>query len=581
MRSLKDMFALTDKGAKDLKKAAASSVVADLTMMIPVGLMLMVVIELIQPLLGNPMKELNVWLFTGAAILVAAIIFAVQHMQYNACYLSAYEESANRRVTLAESLRMLPLSFFGKRDLADLTTTAMNDCTSLEATFSHSIPQLIGSVVAISVVCISLVFFDWRMALSLFAMLPVALLFVFGSKKIQDKHSRRIIEARNAASDGVQECLEGVSVVKAYDADGAIQKGLWDKFRNLEKASSIGEFAAGIFVQAGQVVLQLGIALMVLIGTMLLTDGTIDIIKFLLFVFVSSRIFDPLSIALMRIAEVFNARVKIERMREINDYPKQTGKTDPQIKGSDVVFKDVRFSYNADEVLHGITFEAKQGEVTALVGPSGSGKSTISKLAARFWDVDSGTITLGGEDVDSVDPETLLKNFSIVFQDVVLFNDTVMNNIRIGKADATDEEVLAAAKAAQCDDFVQKLPLGYDTEIGENGSTLSGGERQRISIARALLKDAPVVLLDEATASLDVENETKIQEAISNLVRSKTVMVIAHRMRTVAGADRIVVLEDGNVVEEGDHKSLMDKNGLYRKMVDLQSESAKWTPTSG
>ena len=577
MRSIKDMFELTDKGAKDLKKATIASALVDLSLMLPVWLLLLVVIELINPLLGRPTNEMDICIYMAAAIGIVVVMYLVNRIQYDTSYVSAYSESANRRVAVAESLRRLPLSFFAKRDLADLTNTVMNDATQIEQTFSHTVPQMFGSLVSLVIVGIMLTIYDWRLGLSLFACLPISLLLIFGTRKYQDRLSSNAIRVSLRASDSIQESLEGMRVIKGYGMDEKVLKGLRERFDDIHRASFGAELRIGLLIAAGATILRIGMAIVVLVGVYLLTQGGLDVIKLILFLMIASKIYDPLSIQIMRVSEVFNAMVRIGRMREINNYPVQNGVERCELEGYDIKFDDVRFSYDDSEILHGISFTARQGEVTALVGPSGSGKSTITRLAARFWDVNDGSITIGGVDVGDVEPETLLKSYAIVFQDVLLFNDTVINNIRIGKEGATDEECMNAARMAQCDHFIGKLADGYDTMIGENGYTLSGGERQRISIARALLKDAPVILLDEATASLDVENETKVQEAISELIRNKTVIVIAHRMRTVAGADKIVVLEKGNIVEEGTHAELLSKNGLYGRMVSTQNENARWT----
>ena len=504
------------------------------------------------------------------------VIYWIHSIEYAETYVSAYNESANRRITMAEKLRKLPLSFFGQRDLSELTTAMMGTCTELEHTFSHAIPQLFGAIISILLVTIGLFFYEWRMALALFLPLPVALLLVVGSRRLQQKMSNKKYSAKLAAADGIQEALETMREIKACNRETEYLETLNEKFDNVVKASIRTELVTGSFVVSAQAVLRLGLALVILTGATLLISGEILFLQYLAFLLAASRLYDPLATVLMQLAEIFNAKVNIGRMQEIENQPVQEGGTEFRPDGYDIRFEHVTFSYNEDEVLKDVSFTAKQGEVTALVGPSGSGKSTAAKLAARFWDVNGGRVTIGGVDVKSVEPEMLLKAFAIVFQDVVLFRDTIMANIRIGKRDATDEEVYAAARAAQCDTFVRRFPEGYDTVIGENGATLSGGERQRISIARALLKNAPVILLDEATASLDVENETEIQTALSTLIQDKTVLIIAHRMRTVAGAHHIVVLQDGHVREQGAPDALYAQNGLYRRMVSLQRQSADW-----
>ncbi|HWR23666.1 MAG TPA: ABC transporter ATP-binding protein [Feifaniaceae bacterium] len=571
------LFALSEQGDRDLKRGIAACTGANLSLILPVTLLFMLLEQLLRPVFGVPQAPVSVWAYTGLAALLLLVIYWIHSIEYTETYVSAYNESANRRITMAEKLRKLPLSFFGQRDLSELTTAMMATCTELEHTFSHAIPQLFGAVISILLVTIGLFFYEWHMALALFLPLPAALLLVVGSRRLQQRMSNKKYSAKLAAADGIQEALETMREIKACNRETEYLETLSEKFSNVVKASIRTELVTGSFVVSAQAMLRLGLALTILTGANLLISGEILFLQYLAFLLAASRLYDPLATVLMQLAEIFNAKVNIGRMQEIENQPVQDGGTEFNPNGYDIRFEHVTFSYNEDEVLHDVSFTAKQGEVTALVGPSGSGKSTAAKLAARFWDVNGGRVTIGGVDVKSVEPETLLHAFAIVFQDVVLFRDTIMANIRIGKRDATDEEVYAAARAAQCDAFVRRFPEGYGTVIGENGATLSGGERQRISIARALLKNAPVILLDEATASLDVENETEIQTALSALIADKTVLVIAHRMRTVAGADHIVVLENGHVREQGAPDALFAQNGLYRRMVSLQRQSAGWT----
>ncbi|WP_085832945.1 ABC transporter ATP-binding protein [Clostridium merdae] len=568
LKKMQRAFALSEKGAKDLVLGSFACFVRDLAFMFPVGLMYTLVRDLLTG--ATP----NTSYYVIGVVFCLALIFITSYFQYNTTYLATYIESGVRRISLAEKLRKIPLSFFGKKDLADLTSTIMADCAYLETSFSHYIPVLFGSIASTVVIAISLFAFDWRMALASLWVIPVSFLIVAFSVRVQDALNQKQMNAKMACADGIQECLETVRDLKSNNAEQDYLKGLEKKIKAVEKRAIISELGTALFVVTAQLILKIGIATVALTGSILLMDGSLDVLTFFLFLLVASRLYDPFQAALQNFAAVLSTRTHVARMNEILDHPVQTGSTDFHPNGCDITFDNVSFSYNEEEdVLKGVSFTAKQGEVTALVGPSGGGKTTVSRLAARFWDVSQGTITLGGKDISKVDPETLLSMYSIVFQDVTLFNNTVMENIRIGRRNATDEEVIAAAKAACCDVFVSQMPNGYHTMIGENGATLSGGERQRISIARALLKNAPIVLLDEATASLDVENETLIQSAISELVKNKTVLVIAHRMRTVAGADKIVVLSEGTVAEQGNPQELLSQQGIYSHMVKLQTKS--------
>ena len=569
-------FALSEKGAKDLVRAVSWSFICNISLMLPVGVVMLTIQTLLEVLAGTHSAMEQFGMITASAVVVLALLFVLHWFQYAALYLATYRESANRRVSLAETLRRLPLSFFGQRDLSDLTSTMIADCSALDQMFSHYVPQLFASLLSTTVIGICMFCFDWRMALAVLWVMPVALLLTVGSKKIQDAFGRQNILAKRAVSEHIQEGLETVRDIKACGRQAAYLDTLRQKLAAMEHSAIRSELATGVFVCSAQAFLRLGLATTVLVGASLLLNGELSMLYYLGFLFAAARLYDPLGVV-QNISALFSTKLRIERMRAILEAPVQQGQEDFRPEGYDIVFEHVGFAYQESAgVLKDVSFTAKQGEVTALIGPSGGGKSTACKLAARFWDVASGRITLGGVDVAEVDPETLLSHYAMVFQDVVLFRDTVMENIRLGRRGASDEEVIRAAVAAQCDDFIRRLPEGYDTVIGENGATLSGGERQRISIARALLKDAPVVLLDEATASLDVENESAVQQALSELLRGKTVLVIAHRMRTVANADHLVVLEGGRVVQQGTPAALYAEGGLYRRMVDLQNASAEW-----
>ena len=566
-------YALSRQGAKDLIIATISCMVHNLTLMLPVSLLYL----LVSDLYAGGVPQGHLWIYIVGMVAAVLLILFSYRWVYGATYYATYKESSVRRISLAEKLRKLPLSFFGKRDLSDLTTTIMADCTTLEQSFSHWIPEFFGSMISTVIIAVCLFIFDWRMALAALWVLPVSLAIVAFSGKVQNYFTRRQTEAKLAVADGIQEALETMRDLKSNNAEEKYLKGLDKKIDLQEKRMIASELGGALFVVPAGMILKLGIGTVALVGGMLLANNAITVLTFFMYLLVVSRLYDPLSSSLQNLAAIISTNIPIERMNEIENYPVQPGTAELRKHGYDIVFDNVSFAYNTGEqVLSGVSFTAKQGEVTALIGPSGGGKSTAAKLAARFWDADSGKITLGGTDVKTVDPEKLLSAYSIVFQDVTLFNNTVMENIRIGRQGATDEEVLAAAREAQCDEFVEKLPEGYQTMIGENGSALSGGERQRISIARALLKDSPVILLDEATASLDAENETHIQRAISRLVKGKTVLIIAHRMRTVEGADKLVLLKDGKVAEQGSPEELLAKGGIYAKMCQLQQQSGEW-----
>ena len=570
---LQRRFALSRQGAIDLIKGCIACVAQDLSLMFPVGLLYFFVIDM----MNGGVNGSRIAFYIVGVIVCLALIFIVTWFQYNATYLATYVESGVRRISLAESLRKIPLSFFGKKDLADLTNAIMGDCATLETAFSHYVPALAGSVISTTMIAICLFAYDWRMALAAVWVLPIAFAITLLSARIQEYFNRKSVAANVALEDGVQECIENLQELKANNAEDSYLAGLDKKIDHVEKRHIISELGTALFVVSSTLILKFGIATVALTGSVLLIGGEIEIPMFFMFLLVASRLYAPLEGALQNLAAVISTKTNINRMNEILDHPIQTGSSTLTNKGCDIVFDHVGFAYNSGEtVLKDVSFTAKQGEVTALVGPSGGGKTTVSRLAARFWDIQKGKITVGGMDISKIDPETLMSLYSIVFQDVTLFNNTIMENIRIGRKDASDEEVIAAARLANCEEFASKLPDGYNSMIGENGCELSGGERQRISIARAFLKDAPIILLDEATASLDVENETHIQAALSRLIKDKTVLVIAHRMRTVSGADKVVVLSGGKVAEQGTPETLMHTGKIYPHMVKLQMQSQKW-----
>ena len=568
-------YALTDQGLRNVRKGAFWTVIVNLVVMAGMGILYL--------LMGGFMGTLTEGaslpgplLFAGLTVLFVVLSFVTHLQQYQATYGLVYNEVKGTRLSLAERLRKLPLGYFGKRDLADLTETIMGDVNRMEHVWSHVLGYLWGAYISTAIIAVCLLVYDWRLTIACLWGVPVAFALLFGARKLTARASERTKAAALRVSDGIQEALENVREIRAANQEARYLEGLNQKIDEHETVTIRGELGTGIFVNAASVIMRLGVATTILVGADLILSGQIDFMLLFLFLLVITRVYAPFDQSLALIAEMFVSQVSADRINEIYDTPAVRGVDTFQPQGHDIVFEHVGFAYDKKKVLDGVSFTAKEGEVTALVGPSGSGKSTCARLAARLWEISEGTIQVGGVDISTVDPEVLLTDYSMVFQDVVLFDDTVMENIRLGRRGATDEEVRAAAEAANCDEFVRRLPKGYDTPIGENGARLSGGERQRISIARALLKNAPIVLLDEATASLDVENETKVQEALSRLLRGKTVLVIAHRMRTVAGADHIVVLENGRVAEEGTPAELMGRGGLYRRMVELQSESAQW-----
>lgn len=573
IEKLKHKYALSENGAKKMIWAFVAVTLANLVLMAPVGLLY----QLSSYLLEGKVPKDKLGFFVAGIIATFFLIALTTCFQYKATFFSTYVESGVRRRTLAEKLRRLPLSFFGKKDLSDLTNSIMSDCALIETASSHWIPELIGSMISTTIIVISLLFFNWKMALAAIWVMPIAFIIVLTSRKGLKNVQKKTMSYKLTCLDGIQEGLETIRDLRSNNMTETYMEGLNKKIKDVEKNAIVLEFKNAAYVCSAQMILKLGIGTVALVGSLLLVKGEITVLTFLLFLLVVTRMYEPLQIALQNLSAIISLDTTCERMDEILSHEEQTGNEALTNQGYDITFEHVGFSYESGEqVLKDVSFTAKQGRVTALIGPSGGGKTTVSRLAARFWDCQKGAITVGGMNVSDIDPESLLSLYSIVFQDVTLFNNTVMENIRIGKKDATDEEVMAAAKLANCTDFIEKLPNQWNTMIGENGSELSGGERQRISIARAFLKDAPIVLMDEATASLDVDNESVIQETISKLIQNKTVLIIAHRMRTVDGVDKIVVLKDGVVAEQGTPEELKQQNGLYKHMIDTQLETGQW-----
>lgn len=572
IKYFQNRFALSEKGAKDLRRGIAFSTLLNLALMLPPSYLFLFLMEYLEA--DSRIGQHTLWFYVLLAVVLMCVMFFISRWQYDSTYTTIYNESAQRRIGLAEKLRRLPLAFFGERNLSDLTSTIMEDCTSLEQIFSHAVPQLFASVLSMLIIAVSLFFYDWRLAVALFWVVPMALGTLLLARRMMDKSFERNYHIKRSVTEQVQEGLECVQEIKSYNGEAEYNQRFDSKLKVYEKELINGELVAGSFVNLSAMLLKLGMPTVIVAGAWLLQRGDVSIFVYLAFLLISAMVYNPIQEVCNNLAILTFLDVRINRMKEMEAMPEQEGSKEVKMDNYDIEFRNVSFAYETEkQVLHNVSFTAKQGEVTALVGPSGGGKSTTAKLAARFWDIDGGKILLGGNDIAHIDPETLLRNYAVVFQDVLLFNASVSDNIRIGKRDATNEEVRRVAQLAQCDDFISRMPQGYDTVIGENGETLSGGERQRISIARALLKDAPVILLDEATASLDAENETKIQAGISELVQGKTVIIIAHRMRTVRNADHIVVLGGGTVIEQGTPEDLMAKGGEFARMVKLQQEN--------
>lgn len=576
MKKLKEALFLSDKGYSDLKKAIFACTLTNITMLLPFCITVMIFSELLNPFVGKELVWGHIWLLWGAGVISAILVFFAAKNDYRKTYIASYKESNVTRLRIAEHLRKLPMSFFNTKDLSELTTNMMSDCSSMESMLSSTIPPLIANIISVTITCILLAFFDWHLAICVFITMPFAFLIIWLSRKYQQKLFERQVDAKLQASSQVQEYLEGMKIIKSCNLSGSQFSTLNKALLTMKKIAVKVEMAVGVFMSSASMILQAGVGITIFVGTLLLLDGQIELLPMLMFFLIVTKIYGPILAILSQLTTLLNLNVVTERMRTLLTTSVMSGKEETP-KNYDIELNHVSFAYNEEEVIHDVSCKIPQGYVTALVGTSGSGKSTIAKLIARFWDIQKGTITIGNKDIKSINPENLMQKMSFVFQDVTLFNDTIFNNIQMGNPNATKEQIFAAAKAAYCDEFVRNMPDGYNTLLGENGSTLSGGERQRISIARALLKDSPIILLDEATASLDPENEVFVQKAIAKLVENKTVIIIAHRLRTVADADQILVLDNGKLVESGTHSELMKKNGLYYKLYHIQQESLGWT----
>ena len=570
------MFHLSKEGTKTIIKAAVWLSLFQLATLLPVILLARVSEQMMTCYFKGQQEKIPFLPYVGVLLLIVILMFVTYKVAYHKEYLTAGQEEYNLRMELADKLRRLPLSFFGRRELSDLTSVIMDDVQTVSHILSQTAAELMSGLITGCVAMAVLFFYDARLTGYLAICLPVAVFVMALSRRISEGTNKKNRGKKLAVSDGLQEYLENIKLLRTTERIADYQKELERKIKNTIPGQVLYELLAGLSISISYNVMRIGLGLVILFGSKMLVEGDISLFKFLVFLYAAVRIYEPFSSACEHLGDFIASLVGAGRVNALLLEEEQDGADDVAFSQFDITFDHVSFAYNEKEVLHDVSFVAKQGEITALVGPSGSGKSTLTRLAARFWDVKDGAVLVGGKDVKKIAPEKLLANYSIVFQDVVLFNDTIYNNIRIGKAGATEEEVYAAVRLAACDEFIERLPDGYQTMIGENGKTLSGGERQRLSIARAFLKDAPVVLLDESTASIDPENETKIQQAIGKLIENKTVLIIAHKLRSVVDCDKIVVLNEGGLAEEGTHETLMAEKGLYHRLYTLQNESLAW-----
>lgn len=560
-----------------LKKPVGYTVLANLVNIVPFCLSIEAINVIFRTFDGSgiPLDTGRLWSIFWILIAYIIIMVLAERASYRANFRGAYEMSADGRIHLAEHLRKLSLGFLSQRDPGDLSSMMITDFTMAETGISHHLPQLMGALVMPILAFLSLLWIDWRMSLAMFLALPFALLVLWLCTIVQRSLSGRQIAAKINAGNRLEEYLQGIRVMKAYNLLGDRFVRLRDAFGELRRACIRQEALLGPFVMLSVTLVRAGLTLMILCGTYLLLGGELSLLTFVLFLVVGSRVFEPLTSALTNFAEFRYFSIAGGRILSLMNEPEMQGDSEAPESG-DITLQDVSFAYQQKETLHGINLTMKRGTLTALVGPSGSGKSTLMKLCARFYDPQKGAVLFNGIPMTELEPESLMRHISMVFQDVYLFQDTIRNNIRFGKSDASEEEIIAVAKKACCHDFIMRLPKGYDTMVGEGGCTLSGGEKQRLSIARAMLKNAQVVLLDEATASLDPENEVEVQQAINTLIEGRTVIVIAHRLKTIREAEQIVVLENGRIAEKGCHEELIGRKGLYYKLWSIQEKTMGW-----
>ena len=560
---------MSEQGAKNLQKSIFSHTILNLTKMFPPIIGFVFLFQYLGSLEGIPAPvELTLVDYIVIILVMLLVMFFVARWDYVRLYDNVYNESANSRIDIANRLKKLPLSYFGKRDVSDLSATMMSDLNLYEQIFSHSVPRIYATSISTVIISVMILAYNWQLGLAALWVIPVSLLLFSLSKKKQRNDVNAYVKTSRDMLDGLQEQIDQIQEIKSYNLEERTLNEFYHKMDGNTRNKVKMELSAGIATALAGMLMKLGIVSVAIVGANMLIAGQINILVYIAYLILTASIYVPIEGILSFMAMIVTLDGVVARIKEIKTMPIQEGKQEMNPRDYSIDFKDVVFGYEDYTVINGVSFTAKQGEVTALIGASGSGKTTLTKLAARFWDIQQGKILLGGEDISQIDPETLLKNYAIVFQDVVLFNASIKDNIRIGKKGATDEEVTRVAKIARCDEFIDRMPDGIDTVIGENGERLSGGERQRISIARALLKDAPIILMDEATASLDVENESLIQEALSELIKEKTVIVIAHRMRTIRGADKIVLLHQGKIEAMGTDAELRVQSATYRKMLE-------------
>ncbi|WP_068454573.1 ABC transporter ATP-binding protein [Aedoeadaptatus pacaensis] len=569
---IKEKYHLSDAEAILIKKGILFNTLSNISKMLPVGICAYVLSQMYSIITNkNYSVELPILMYLGVSTTAILLMILLSYIEYTKTFIDIYQESANRRISISEFLRKLPLSFFAKRDISDLTTVVMTDTSGIEHALAHVIPQCYGTVLSTVVIFLSMLIFNFKMAMSLFWVIPIAFAVVLLSRKLQKSYSEKFKNEKLASSDQIQTTLEMIKEIKSFSLEEKQKKSIKVQLDAFEKKQRESELFSATILASAQMILKLGIATVILVGAYLLLYGEIDLFTYIIFLFSAGLIYDPIHALMNSLTEIFSTDVLVKRMDDIKKEHINVEPFSAKTDDMSIKFDNVTFGYDDEDVLKNVTFTVKSGSKTALVGSSGSGKSTVLKLAAGFYKASSGNIFLGGTDISNVDDESLLKYYSVVFQDVLLFDGTIMDNIRLGNKNATDDEVIKAAKLANCDSFVSNLPNGYMTTIGENGKLLSGGEKQRISIARAIIKDAPIVLLDEVTSALDIQNENLIQKAVSHITKNKTVIVIAHKLNTIKDCDNILVFDKGKIVEQGTHEELLKKNGYYKKLYDMSA----------